>query len=362
MNKINLESVLNLLLSEGKEAAAPLMHKYIVETCLEINDSIIKEDGEEIDVDADTDLSSGEGDEGTSAAEPAVLTVFYKDPDGDCDYDSAILALIGREDMDGAGWADEIRTLVFQFDSEDAAEDAADKIANRTDEDGLPEEISTDVTSIDFDEDSEESSEEEPIEETEESEVNPEGEQSPVGSTEEPISEEEGSEEPASEEGEGDSDFSNIFADPEESDSDKILDLASEIEELKRQIEELSSSEDTVEEGFEFEKVKPVVTPQGKEFGTAGTIKINDTSLIPGNTETVDQRLDHAEPIQIKDNPHKGYEREAAPAIKTVDVGARNVRKDAEEGMESVSKEGDSSAIINKDHGKENDTSIISGK
>lgn len=359
MNKINLESVLNLLLSEGKEAAAPLMHKYIIETCLEINDSIIKEDGEEIDVDADTDLSSGEGDEGTSAAEPAVLTVFYKDPDGDCDYDSAILALIGREDMDGAGWADGIRTLVFQFDSEEAAEEAADKIANRTDEDGLPEEISTDVASIDFDDDSSE----ETIEETEESEVNPEGEQSPVGSTEEePISEEEGSEEPASEDGEEDSDFSDIFADPEESDSDKILDLASEIEELKRQIEELSSEDNTVEEGFEFEKVKPVVTPQGKESGAGGITKINDTSLIPGNTETVDQRLDHAKPIQIKDKPHKGYEREAAPTIKTVDVGARNVRKDAEEGMESVSKEGDASAIINKDQGKENDTSIISGK
>lgn len=349
MSKIKLEKVLNLLLSEGKDAATPLMHQYVIETCLEINDKILREDEVEMDVDSTPE------DDSTSV--PSILTVFYKDPEGDCSYDQAILDVLGREDFDGAAWDEGIRTLVFQFHSEDEADDAAETLENAQGEGSdLPDELTTDVTDITFDDDDgAEESEDETTDTTEVEECNDNasGNESPLSDTKPEEVEESDEVEGQTEE---DPEFSDIFKNPEESTDDKVLDLAAEIEDLKRQIAELGNDE-TVSESYELESVKPVDNQDGDLSGNAGKIKTNDKSVIPGDKD-ISNRDKSAKPMEIgKGEDHKGYDRQPAPAIKTLKP-ATNTRTKATDGMEKVSKEGDKSALINQTP-KGNDKSII---
>ena len=343
MSKVKLEKVLSLLLSEGKDAASHLMHQYVVETCLEINDKILREDEVEIT------------DEEPETSVPSILTVFYKDPEGDCDYDQAILDTLGKEDFDGAAWADGIRTLVFQFPCEDEADAAAETLENAQGEDsGLPDELTTDVTDVVFDdEDGDDVSvDTDDVDTTEVEEDNDNGEESPLTDVDNTSCEvEEEVETP-----EEDPEFSDIFKDPEESTEEKVLDLASEIEDLKRQIAELGG-DDTVAESYELETVKPIDNQDGELSGDAGKIKTNDKSVIPGNDD-INDRAASAQPMEIgKGEDHKGYERQPAPPVKVLDNGT-NIRKSGTEGYTKVSKEGDAKALINQTP-KGNDKSVI---
>lgn len=343
MSKINLEKVLSLLLSEGKEAASPLMHQYIVETCLDINAKILKEDD---------DVETIETEETNST--PSILTVFYKDEDGDCDADAAILAVLGRDDMDGAAWADGIRTLVFQFDSEDEADDAAEALekAQEDETSGIPNELTTDVTDVDFSEEDEIEEDNSDGQESPLSEITPE-----IENTE--VQEDDDSEEVEDTETEVVTDFSDIFKDPEESTDEKIVDLATEIEEMKRKIAELEGNEAdvSVQEEYKLEPVKAPKNVDGELLGDKERIATQTKSPIAGNN-TPDTRIDGGAPIVIdtKDT-HNGYERQPAPPVKQLNLG-NNVRKNAKDGMEVVSKEGDKSAIINEPV-KVNDKSVI---
>lgn len=376
MSKINLASVLEKLLKEGHEGASDELHKYFVETCAEINNSIIAEDDED-DITATEELPSGDDvvtdtttddstdtDETPSTGGQYALNVYYQDLDGDCASDDAIMQLIGTDDMDGAGWAKGVRSLEFQFDSESDANAAAEAL-NNADEGALPTEISTSVDAIPFageDDDSEEPAEEgsdDVVVDTDESVEESDDDSSSEGGEESPISgEEEGSDE------DEDVDPTSIFKDPEESDSDKIDDLASSVEELKAQIAALSDSDfDNLEESYTLEPVKDPGLSGKKETGSNGkAVNVNDESLIPGNKD-MENRI-AGEPIEIKSENHNGYEREAAPAVKTLNIG-NNEKKGVMDGTSKVSKEGDKSALLNKTgdgFGSDSPGSIIDGK
>lgn len=358
MSKIKLDAVYSALLTEGEEAATKMMREYVRTTCLDINNRIINEDDLSFDA---VSTDAPEEDAGSAAGSSAFLTVAYADPEGDCSSDSAIISALGREDMDGAGWADGIRTLSFQFDSAEAAQAAADDLSASSDE-SLPTGIDTIVDTFDVDASNDVSSEDDSVEENFD---NTDGIDSPLSDTQP-----EG-EHALEEDGDDDVDV-DINADVDPSDTsdedecpilDRMDDLTAEIEELKTQIAaQLNLDDDSdLDESFNFEKVNAkTATTDGVEAG-GKKVKTNDVSLIPGNND-MDHRADAAAPIEIRDpNPAHGYAREPAPPVKTLDLG-KNVRKTAEQDMSKVSDKGDTSALINKPFPEENDKSIIPGK
>lgn len=357
MSKVKLDAVYRALLSEGEEAATKMMREYVLSTCIDINNRIINED------DLSFDAVSADEDNNSDNSGAAFLTVAYADPEGDCPSDSAIISALGRDDMDGAGWADGIRTLSFQYSSEEEAQSAADDLQASEDE-SLPESMDTVVDSFDFDGDTDSSETEETVEEDD---TFNDGSESPLSDTQPETCNS------LEEDEDEDTDDVTVDIDSEEgedTDSDEcsILsqmdDLTADIEDLKNQIAARlgeGETDEDLDESFDFEKVNiKTATTDGVEAG-GKKIKTNDESVIPGNTD-MDHRADGAHPIEIKDpNPHNGYAREPAPPVKSLDLG-KNVRKTAEQDMSKVSKEGDKSAIINKSFPEENDTSIISGK
>lgn len=376
MKKVNLASVLEVLLKEGQDQAGTELHKYFIERCAEINEELEEaDDGVEIDDvssvapevdDSEDDGADFGGEDDTSTDEGSgkvILTVIYTDPDGDCEDDQSIMDTIGATDMDGAGWAEGVRTLEFIFDDQASADAAADALENR---DGGPENLQTDTTVISLDTPAEEGGDEAGTDDSTEDfggeddgdvteDESSDGEESPISGSED-TSEDFGGEDDTSTDGEEETD--GIFKDPEESDSDKIDYLAAEVEKLKAELESFQD----LGEGFEYTPVKVKMTDD-TEIGTGGKISSNDESLVPGNKD-MDNRI-AGEPIEIKDKPHSGYARETAPSFKTVDVGAKNVRKGVTDGTSKVSKEGDASAELNNKgngFGSDSPGSIIDGK
>lgn len=358
MSKVKLDAVYRALLSEGEESATKMMREYVLSTCIDINNRIINEDDLSFDA-VETDET-----ENSDSSGAAFLTVAYADPEGDCPNDSAIISALGRDDMDGAGWADGIRTLSFQYSSEEEAQSAADDLQNSEDE-SLPVSMDTVVDSFDFGADSDDTEET-----VEEDDSFNDGTESPLSDTQPETCnslEEDESEDDVTVDVDG-GDLDVDASTDEDSDECSILsqmdDLTADIEDLKNQIAARlgeGESEEDLDESFDFEKVNiKTATTDGVEAG-GKKVQTNDESVIPGNTD-MDHRADGAHPIEIKDpNPHNGYAREPAPPVKSLDLG-KNVRRTAEQDMSKVSKEGDKSALINKSFPEENDTSIISGK
>lgn len=342
-----LGAVFEALINEGEDKALLIMKEYIRESAVAINNKLIKEDD---DLEPESEEASGN---------VVILTVAYPDPEGSCSYDQAILTALDREDMDGAGWADGIRTLVFQYDSMEDADNAAETLENRDEDSDLPEEISTDASEIDFD------TEEDEDKELEEDDS---GQSSPLSDTrpECKIEEAEGSEDSNKDsketpvdvettEVEVEPDFSDIFTDPNESIDDKINDLASEIEDLKAQIAAALDSDNSLEEAFDYEKVAPVKNEDGVDAVGEKITSGNDTSLIDGKEDTSLET--DASPIKIDNEHHVGFDREKAPEVKEIKLG-RNVRDCFKDGMEVVPPEGDKSALVNKSD-KQNNKSVI---
>jgi hypothetical protein len=93
----------------------------------------------------------------------------------------------------------------------------------------------------------------------------------------------------------------------------------------------------------ELEKVT-VSLDDGKEIGTGKGFTQNRGAAIPQKSK--DARQGGA-PIKVKQDAHKGFERETAPGVETMKPRRNNVSK-ANAALSRVSKEGDKSAEINK--------------
>jgi hypothetical protein len=94
----------------------------------------------------------------------------------------------------------------------------------------------------------------------------------------------------------------------------------------------------------ELEKVT-VTSGDDKEIGTGKSTGANKASPVPSKkAEPKD-----AKPTPIKSSNHTGYEREQAPAVKTMKKRSNTLSKATEKNVK-VSKEGDKSSLLNKDH------------
>lgn len=93
----------------------------------------------------------------------------------------------------------------------------------------------------------------------------------------------------------------------------------------------------------ELEKVN-VASGDDKEIGTGKTIGANKSSTLPTSTPEPGD----AKPVKINSKNHVGFERETAPASKSLPKG-KNTRNRSTDGTEKVSKEGDKSSALNKD-------------
>lgn len=128
------------------------------------------------------------------------------------------------------------------------------------------------------------------------------------------------------------------------------------LEEGEDEEEELEEEFDDITESIidELEKVT-VTLDDGKEVGTGSGITQNKSAAIPQKGKDARQG---GEPIKMKVKNHKGFEREAAPAV--ADMKARrNTKKTADAGQSKVSKEGDKSAEINKLNSDGNNKSLL---
>lgn len=115
-------SVWEKLMSEGSDACKADASKYINECAASALSDIMSEE----------DLPVVDDAEGVAVPEDGqtVVTVYYQDPDGSCDYDDDIISASGKDDLDAAGWGKGLRVLNFIYDS---AEDAAQASAQMSD-------------------------------------------------------------------------------------------------------------------------------------------------------------------------------------------------------------------------------------
>ena len=173
----------------------------------------------------------------------------------------------------------------------------------------------------------------------------------------------------------------------------KLHDLESAIEELKKEFEALESGEDaedmgadedaedeehmdeaweTMDEADDFDALDEgiahdldtVTAPKSGEAGSGkfARAEVSTHSPVPATQKD----MMGAKPVKTgQGKKAQGYDLEAAPASKSLGAGTGR-RKDAEDHKHPVSKEGDTSALLNKDRsegfGAPNTKSPISGR
>jgi hypothetical protein len=141
--------------------------------------------------------------------------------------------------------------------------------------------------------------------------------------------------------------------DEEEADADEEED---EEEEDEEEMDESWLNEfDDLEESIDLEKV---AAPSGDEVGSGKFAKPEGSSKSPvGKAPT---EMMGAKPVAFdKGAKVQGYERPAAPSSQEM-KGTANRRKKATDGMKEVSKEGNSSAMLNKKVGADGTKSPLS--
>ncbi len=135
--------------------------------------------------------------------------------------------------------------------------------------------------------------------------------------------------------------------DSEEDSEEDMEDAEDDMEDAEDDEEKMDESWleedfDDLAEAIELEKVSVTM---GGEVGSGkgqGVPADKAKSPVPASQTS---RLG-AKPVSVDSKHHSGYNKETAPSSK--DMGLTNRRKKAEAGMSKVSKEGDSSAAINK--------------
>ncbi len=134
-------------------------------------------------------------------------------------------------------------------------------------------------------------------------------------------------------------DMDDMEADDMEADDD-----AADAEEDEEKMDESWMEEDfdDLAEAIELERVS--VTMGGEVGSGKGQGAPADKSRSPLPTSQTSRM--GAKPVSVDSKHHSGYNKETAPSSK--DMGLANRRKKADAGMSKVSKEGNSSAAINK--------------
>lgn len=135
MAKTTIMSVWEKLLSEGADASTIDASKYINECAAGVLSDIMNEE--------EPPVISIEDEEITPTAEQSVVTVYYEDPDGTCDYDDEIISASNKDDIDGGGWGKGLRVVNFIYDSSEDAIQASSQISDIEDVPGLTATVST---------------------------------------------------------------------------------------------------------------------------------------------------------------------------------------------------------------------------
>lgn len=295
MSKTNLVAVLQKLIKEGPESAQEDLHKYFVETCVEINESL-NEESDDTEETSHDDTSCAEESVTEASEDEVVSDEIDTDSDDASDDDTSSVEVDDTTDTDG----DESEETDITTDEDDI--DLEDKVENLEAELASLEAKFLSLVVQDSDTtDSDDTVMVDPDENDDTLVVdnNDDGSESPISGDEEEITFE-------------DSDFSDL------------------------------------EEAYQLEKVKDPNLTGSKEIGSDGQkIAVNDES--PVLQKKVGDRIG-GEPIEIISDEHSGYEREASPSTKEFSV-AKNQQKKATQDLKNVSKEGDKSALINQTTG-----------
>lgn len=141
-----------------------------------------------------------------------------------------------------------------------------------------------------------------------------------------------------------------------ESEEDDAEDL-DEAKEEDDDAEELDEDFQDLEESFELEKVKNPDMSEGSEAGDGGKVAVSKDSPIP-QKKTTDRVGGNA--VEMKGKTHKGYAREASPAVNSKPI-LKNQVKNAKADLEAVKPEGDKSALLNKGPAADKGKSPIGG-
>lgn len=190
-----------------------------------------------------------------------------------------------------------------------------------------------------------------------------------------------------------DADEADVAPESDEDMEHKLMDLEAAIEELKKEFEALEdgseeteaedSSEDdgeakvdesweTMDEDDEYpdleesiaSELATIVAPKAGEVGSGKFAREEANTRSPVASSQKDNM--GAKPVKTGEGKKaQGYDREAAPTSHSLGAGTGR-RKDAEDNKKQVSKEGDSSALLNKDRsegfGAGNTRSPIQGR
>lgn len=327
-----LEKVLELLINEQQEEASRLLHDWFVEKARNIHQELVAEDDHvmEDDLDDDGEFNVKDAKDEIQAEEFFGEEDLAEDEDDVEDEDGDLDLEAGDDDAEG----DE-----GDFGGDDSAEldaEAGDDVGDEAGE-------------LDFGGEEGEAGEGELADKVEDLEAELEALKAEFEALTGDDSGEE-VEDLGDVDGEGE-DF-DFGGDDELDGEEGDLDLGDEEEE-----------EDFADLGesalSDLQKVTQTNTEN--EIGAAGSLSVNKTSPIP--QKKVEARTG-AKPVEVKGKEHSGFARETAPSTKS-GTGSKkptNVRANAETGNSSVSKEGDSAALLNKAAGKPNNTSPIGSK
>lgn len=289
MNKVDLNQVLDLLISEDRDSASKLLHNWFVDMSKGIHESMMQEEDEVLE---DERLQDIEDDKDDIESEE-----FYGESDLG-DEEGAGDAEVGGEEGAEAG---------AEFGDAEAAE---------------PETV------------------EDRVEDLEATLAGLKAQFAELmgGAEDAPEAE-------AGEEGEGE-------VEGEESETENTFESKDEDEdEDKEEVDESLFDESDfadLEESFELEPVKNPSMMGGQEIGSDGKkIAVNDVSPLPSKKGP--DRVG-GKPVEIKAKEHRGHERETAPGVKQMPL-LKNQVKTADANLTPVSKEGDKSAMLNKKDG-----------
>lgn len=306
MQKVELAKVLDLLIAEDREEASKLLHEWFVGKSKSILEELMQED-------------DGALDEIEDAKEEIASEEYYGDVDldeaGDDEVDGGEEELVGDVEGDLEGAGDEI---------EAAADDLGAEL-------GAGEEVEVPV--------------EDKVEDLEAQLASLKAEfDKLMGGDVDADAGIEGDDEFAGDEvAVGDEEFAaeSVFEDEEVAEGEELDEAADDEDDDKEDLDEDFSD---LEESFELEKVKDPDMGEGSEAGNGQKQAVHKDSPIP-QRKTGDRVGGNA--VEIKGKTHKGYAREASPSVQAKPI-LKNQVKNAKADLESVSPEGDKSALINK--------------
>jgi hypothetical protein len=322
-----LEKVHSLLINEENEQAELLFHEAFVEAAREIHKGIMEEEDwldesdddevdEAIDVDAASDEIENEEQNESFYAEVTPLGEVEEDDDEAAGSDDEVGGEFGMDDEGG----EEGEELA----GDDLEGDMGDEEAEEGDIESRIADLEADLEALKSE-----------FEELEDDEMS----------------------EPENNDVVGDDDVGDEADEADEDDDtmdEGMLDDETHISE-----DEI----DALDESFELENVSNSNDESGIGSGKGFDPSLNKTSPIPQKKGTARQG-GSAVNVNAKGSNHKGFEREAAPNTNQLKK-FKNVRSTAKEDTSQMSKEGDSSAAINKtesEFGKGNVTSPIGSK